>query len=212
MPEQRRPVYIFGKVLFSFIFRVIFRTHIAGRDRIPQHGGLLVVCNHISFADPPMVGVAMTRQVDFMAMAELFRKRWLAGLLRKAGTFPVDRRRVDHGAAREAIRRLRAGHCVVIFPEAGIRLGEKSVLGGDPVFKPGAGTIALLGRAAILPVIVRDTRKPYDWRNWFRRATMRVMIGCPFSLWSPAHIADDERRRRARETLREQLLKTVELD
>ena len=90
----------------------------------------------------------------------MFRKPWLARLLRATGCFPVDRSRVDHGAVREAIRRLRAGRCVVIFPEAGIRLTEQSVLGGDPVFKPGAGSIALLGEAPILPVIVRDTRKP----------------------------------------------------
>lgn len=212
MPADRRPVYTFGKLVFAFIFRVIFRTRIIGRDRVPPEGGLLLVCNHISLADPPMVGVAMTRKVDFLAMAELFRKPWLAKIVRSTGAFPVDRNRVDHGAARESIRRLRAGRCVVIFPEAGIRSGEKSVLGGDPVFKPGAGAIALLGHAAILPVIVRGTRKPYDWRNWFRRATMSVTIGCPFSLWGPAGISDDERRRRARETLREQLLKTVELN
>src|SRR2546428_12175480 len=107
-----------------------------------------------------------------MTMAEMFRNPLLAVILRGVRAFPVDRSRADHGAAREAVRRLRAGRCVAIFPEGGIRLTEKSVLGGDPIFKPGAGSIALLGEAAILPVIVRDTRKPYQWRNWFRRETM----------------------------------------
>lgn len=210
--------YGVGKFLFSIIFRIIFRTRMTGRERIPRRGGLLVVCNHISFADPPMVAVAMPRPVEFMTMSEMFRKPWIARLLRTIGCFPVDRSRVDHGAAREAIRRLRAGRCVVIFPEAGIRLGEKSVLGGDPVFKPGAGSIALLGGAAILPVIVRDTRKPYIGRNWLpihrgklRRESMSVTFGYPFCLWSPEDLPADERRRRSRETLREQLLKTVEL-
>jgi 1-acyl-sn-glycerol-3-phosphate acyltransferase len=203
--------YGVGKSLFTFIFRVIFRTRLIGRDRVPRQGGLLIVCNHISFADPPMVAVAMPRPVEFMTMAEMFRKPWMAKLFRTIGCFPVDRSRVDHSAAREAIRRLRAGRCIAIFPEAGIRLGEKSVLGGDPVFKPGAGSIALLGGAAILPVIVRDTRKPYNWRNWLKRETMSVTFGYPFCLWSPEDLPGDERRRRSRETLREQLLKTVEL-
>ena len=212
MPAERRPLYTFGKWLFGIIFCIIFRTTISGRDRVPPDGGLLVVCNHISFADPPMVGVAIPRPVDFLAMVELFRNPFLARIVRAVGAFPVDRSRADGGAAREAIRRLQAGRCVVIFPEAGIRMGEKSVLGGDPVFKPGAGALALLGRLAILPVIVRGTRKPYDWRNWFRRETMSATIGCPFCLWSPEDLQYDERRRRARETLREQLLKTVELN
>lgn len=203
--------YGVGKLLFTIIFRVIFRTRVAGRDRVPRKGGLLIVCNHISLADPPLLGTVTPRPVEFMAMAELFRRPWMAKLFRAVGCFPVDRSRVDHGAVREAIRRLRAGRCVAIFPEGGIRLHEKSVLGGDPVFKPGAASIALLGGAAILPVIVRDTRKPYEWRNWFRRETIRVTFGRPFCLWMPESLSAEQRRQRARETLREQLLKTVEL-
>lgn len=211
--------YAVGKFSFAIIFRVIFRTHIVGRDRVPREDGLLVVCNHISFADPPLLGVAMPRPVEFMTMAEMFRKPWLAKLLRTIGCFPVDRSRVDHGAVRETIRRLRTGRCVAIFPEGGIRLTEQSVLGGDPEFKPGAGSIALLGGAAILPVIVRDTRKPYVGRNWLpvhqgrlRRETISITFGGPFCLWNPDGLAAAERRRHADDVLREQLLKTVELN
>jgi 1-acyl-sn-glycerol-3-phosphate acyltransferase len=136
----------------------------------------------------------------------------MARILRTVGCFPVDRSRADSGSAREAVRRLRAGHCVVIFPEAGIRLGEKSVLGGDPAFKPGAGLIAELSHATILPVIVRDTRQPYNWRNWLRRARLSVTFGHPFCLWQPGHLTVHERRTIARTTLRDALLKTVQLD
>ena len=204
--------YGVGKFLFSIVFRMIFHTRIVGRERIPSESGLLVVCNHISFLDPPLLGVVMPRPVEFMTMAELFRKPWLARLLRTVGCFPVDRSRIDHGAAREAIRRLRAGRCVVIFPEGGIRLTEQSVLGGEPVFKPGAGSIALLGGASILPVIVRDTRKPYLGRNWLRHETVGITFGCPFCLWNPAGLSTADRRSRSREFLREELLKTVELN
>jgi 1-acyl-sn-glycerol-3-phosphate acyltransferase len=196
---------------FGLIFRGIFRTQIIGRDRVPLQGGLLTVCNHISYVDPPLLAIATPRPVEFMTMAEMFRRPLMAKVLGIMGCFPVDRTRAGHGAAREAIRRLRNGRCVAIFPEAGIRVGEKSVLGGDPIFKPGAGSVALLGGAAILPVIVRGTRAPYRWQNWFRRETMTVTFGCPFSLWVPAQLSSDQRRTAAREVLREQLLKTVEL-
>jgi 1-acyl-sn-glycerol-3-phosphate acyltransferase len=211
-------LYYGFRFLFAIVFRGVFRTRIAGRERVPREGGLLIVCNHISFVDPPLLGVVVPRPVEFMTMAEMFRKPWLAKLLRTIGCFPVDRSRADSGAAREAIRRLRAGRCVAIFPEAGIRLTEKSVLGGNPEFKPGAGSIALLGEASILPVIVRDTRKPYSARHWLpfrqgrlQREMMSVTFGYPFCLWNPSGLPTEERRRRSRETLRNQLLKTVEL-
>ncbi|MGA2605295.1 MAG: lysophospholipid acyltransferase family protein [Verrucomicrobiia bacterium] len=211
--------YGIGKSLFTIIFRVVFRARIAGRDRVPREGGLLIVCNHISFADPPLLSTVMPRPVEFMTMAEMFRKPWMARLLRTIGCFPIDRSRVDQRAVREAIRRLRAGRCIAIFPEGGIRLTAKSVLGGDPDTKPGAGAIALLGQAVILPVIVRDTRKPYAPRNWLpihqgrlRRETLGITFGQPFCLWNPHGLAAEERRQRAETVVRQQLLKTVELN
>ena len=139
-----RILYAVIRSVFLFIFRVIFSTRVRGCDRVPRSGGLLAVCNHISWADPPMLAAALPRPVEFMTMVEVFRIP-VVGALAGQFTFPVDRSRPDASAAREAVRRLRAGHCVGLFPEAGIRLTERSVLGGQPEFKPGAGLIALLG-------------------------------------------------------------------
>jgi 1-acyl-sn-glycerol-3-phosphate acyltransferase len=204
---MRRFCYECWRLLFAFIFRVIFRTRIIGRERVPQTGGLLLVANHSSLADPPLLGVTTPRPVDFMAMVELFRHPIIKRLVQSAGAFAVDRSRVDHVAAREAIRRLRDGRCVGIFPEGGIRVGEQSVLGGQPVLKPGAETLALLGHAVILPVVIRGSRLPYDWHNWLRRETLSVTYGAPFCLWQPDH----QRRDDFAVVIREQLLNTVEL-
>ena len=211
-------IYGGGRFLFRLVFQGVFHTRMRGRDRVPRRGGLLVVSNHISFVDPPLVATVLPRRLAFMAMVELFRKPVLGAVMRAIRAIPVDRSRNDHNAARQAIRRLRAGDCVLIFPEGGIRVTEKSVLGGDPTFRPGAAAIALLGGAAIQPVVVRDTRQPYQWRNWlpfargtWRRATMSVTFGHPFCLWNPETVPAEERRQLARQTLREQLLKTVEL-
>jgi 1-acyl-sn-glycerol-3-phosphate acyltransferase len=205
--------------LFTILFRGVFRTQISGVDRVPRTGGLLLVANHISLVDPPLIGCVTPRRVEFMAMAELFRHPVLAFFSRAIGAFPVERTRPDQSAVREAVRRLRAGNCVGIFPEAGIRRTEKSVLAGHAQFSMGASMIALHGQAPILPVIVRDTRMPYDWRNWLpfgrgrhSRVTMRVTFGQPFCLWIPPHLSLRERRRLAHELVRDQLLKTVALD
>jgi 1-acyl-sn-glycerol-3-phosphate acyltransferase len=184
---------------------------VTGAERVPAAGGLLIVANHLSFVDPPIIGGLTPRRVDFMAMTELFRNPVSAALMRALGAFPVDRAKPDPRAVREAVRRLRAGHCVGIFPEGGIREGAQSVLGGEPVFRPGAGMIALLGEVPILPVIVRHTRAPYRWQNWLRRAPMSVTFGAPFSLWVPGHVPLHQRRQLAREVLRSALLSTAKL-
>jgi 1-acyl-sn-glycerol-3-phosphate acyltransferase len=144
-----------------------------------------------------------------MAMIELFRHPLLARLVRALGCIPVDRNKVDHTAAREAIRRLRAGHCVGIFPEAGIRLTEASVLGGQPNLRPGLETIAVLSQAVIVPVIIRNSRLPYDWKNWFRRPTLSVTFGHPFCLWRPKTDRDPAG---LHAIVRDALLKTVALN
>ena len=212
MKQKPSLLYRFGVLLGRIVFHGFFCTRINGRERVPVEGGLLIICNHISFFDPPLLGTASPRPVGFMAMAELFRRPWMATIMRQLGVFSVDRSNSGHGAAREGIRRLRAGLCVAIFPEGGIHTGKDSVLGGNPVFKPGAGALALLGHATILPVIVRDTRKPYSWRNWLRRETISITFGYPFSLRLPHSLPMREQRALARELLREQLLRTVEID
>jgi 1-acyl-sn-glycerol-3-phosphate acyltransferase len=212
MSIGHRILYAVARLLLTVVFRGFFRVRVAGVQHVPREGGLLIVSNHISFADPLLIGYFTPRPVDFMALVELFRLPVLGALTRAVGAFPVDRSRVDHAAAREAVRRLRAGRCVAIFPEGGIRLGPDSVLGGNPRFRPGAGTIGMLGGAAILPVVIRDARKTYAWRNWLRRETLSIRFGRPFCLWAPADLPGQQRRARARETLRDALLKTVELD
>ncbi len=206
---QRRPLVTLARALARVLFCGVFRTTVHGAEQVPRTGGLLIVANHISFVDPPIIGALTPRPVDFMAMAELFRNPISAAVVRSLGAFPVNRAQADARAVREAVRRLRAGHCVGIFPEGGIRSGANSVLGGQPTFRPGAGMIALLGRVPILPVVVRDTRVPYAWRNWLRRGEMNVTFGAPFSLWVPDRLLLHQRRQFARETLRMELLKTA---
>ncbi len=194
-------LFLLVRVVLTFCFDVCFRTRTIGLERVPRSGGLLLVVNHISWFDPMIIGYATPRRVDFMAMAELFRNPVIGWLVRALGAFPVDRSRRDPGAVREAVRRLQAGRCVVIFPEGGIRLGPDSVLGGNPQFKPGAGALAMMSESTILPVVVRDTRKPYSLKNWFRFSPMSVTFGYPFCLWPDPNANSDQRREQARKTL-----------
>jgi 1-acyl-sn-glycerol-3-phosphate acyltransferase len=198
-------LYAFARFLTALVFHTAFRVRVTGRDRIPPAGGLLIISNHLSFADPILIGWLAGRHVEFMALVELFRHPFWGPIVRRLGAFPVDRSRQDHGAVREAVRRLRQGRCVAIFPEGGIRLGEQSVLNGRRSLKGGAALIAQMAAVPVLPVIVRDTRQFHDWRRWFRGGVMHITFGYPFSLLT-------RDRATAHAVVQEQLAKTVELD
>ena len=180
-----------GRLLLVPLFRLGFRVELRGRERVPREGGLLVVSNHISLLDPPVLGVFLPRRPDFMAMRELFDHWLFRPLVRGAMCIPVDRERGDSSAVREAVRRLKAGRCVAIFPEGGVRVGESSALHGDGMFKEGAAAIARMAHAPVLPVVIHGTRSAYHWRNWFfRRAPITIEFGEPFHL--DRHVSREE--------------------
>lgn len=208
MSRAGRFLYWLARLIFGALFHTVFHLRIRGSDLVPKSGPVLVVANHISLADPPLLGVAIPRPLLFMAMSELFQHRWLGGFVRAVGSIPVDRSRTDFGAARQAIRKLREGWCVVIFPEGGIRRGAESVLGNNPQLRPGAETIARLSRAAVLPVILRGADAALHIRGWLRRATIEVTFGQPFCLCGETQTGQD---REDLELVRRELLKTVAL-
>lgn len=104
-----------------------------------------MLANHISDADPPMMGYVVPRPAHFMAKSELFSVPVLGSIMRAYRAFPVNRGAPDRAALRKAIELLRAGECVVMFPE-----GECSETGEMLPLLPGA---ALIIRSAAVPVI-----------------------------------------------------------
>lgn len=153
------------------------RRRVVGKENVPQQGPLLVVANHLSLVDPPLLGITLEREVTFMAKKELFRFPPLGYLMRGFGAFPVHRGQLDIAALRQAQQALTEGRVLVMFPE-----GMRSRSGHlRPAFS-GAALIALRSGAPILPVGIAGTEK-MKWPVWvFRRPRITVNIGVPFHL------------------------------
>ncbi|MCX7826286.1 MAG: 1-acyl-sn-glycerol-3-phosphate acyltransferase [Verrucomicrobiae bacterium] len=183
------------------LFGVFFRIERRGREHVPRAGGVLVVSNHISWFDPPLLNIALPRVPHWLAMVELFSGRFLRWLFTHGGLIPIDRDHPGSAALKEAIRRLREGNVLVLFPEGGIHREPNTVLGGNPDIKEGAALIALKAGVPIVPAIIQNARISYRWQNWFfRRFTIRITFGEPFRL--PA----DAKRALAHAMIREKLL------
>jgi 1-acyl-sn-glycerol-3-phosphate acyltransferase len=154
----------------NFVARVFLGLRIEGREHIPKSGGVLVACNHISYWDPPLLGVAYNRELFYMAKKELFRNKLFGALIRAYNAIPVSRGVFSRGALEKAIGVIRSGRSIVIFPEG--RRSEPGVL-GEP--KPGLGMVAEKTGCPIVPayVIGSDTIK----RCLIRRRSLQICFG-----------------------------------
>ncbi len=162
---------------------VFFRVERRGRSNLPRTGGVLVISNHISWFDPPLLNLLLKRIPNWLAMVELFKPGFRRWFFTGGGVIPVDRNDPGIGPVKEAIRRVRAGGVLVLFPEGGIREEPNSVLGGNPEFKPGAAMIAMRVGVPIVPAIIQNARAAYQKQNWFfRRHAIRLTLGDPFRL------------------------------
>lgn len=129
--------------------RLYFRIRFQGVQHIPRSGPLLIVPNHVTYADPVLATIPVRRPVYYMAWNALFRIPGFAWLIRRLRAFPVDIDGADAGAARTAVRLLNAGEAVMIFPEAG-----RSPDGRVQRFRLGAFRLACSLGVPIMPVTI----------------------------------------------------------
>jgi 1-acyl-sn-glycerol-3-phosphate acyltransferase len=145
----RTPVLDVFRPAFHAACRAYFGLVLRGVEHIPPAGPLIITPNHQTYADPPLVTIPVRRRVHYMAWNRLFDVPGLAWLIRRLRAFPVDVDARDARAAREAIRLLRHGQVLMIFPE-----GERSVTGAVMPFKPGAFRLAASLDVPVLPVTI----------------------------------------------------------
>lgn len=165
--------YKIVRAILNFLFFVLFRLHVEGRENIPQTGAIIVAPNHKSYWDPPVIGVAFnTRIIHYMAKEELFKNPLFGWLIRQFGTFPVKRGAVDRTAIRQAMRELKAGNPLGIFPE-GTRIKRE----GLGRFHSGMASLALMTGTPVIPVAVIGSKDlPH------KKGPLAVLIGKPIEV------------------------------
>jgi 1-acyl-sn-glycerol-3-phosphate acyltransferase len=159
--------------------------HLGARVRFLEFGKIpsgpcVMVSNHISHFDPPLLSGWLPRKIDWIAMSELFGTKWSKAGFTWLDVIPVDRHGDDRQALRTAIKRLEAGRMIGIFPEGGIRDGARSILAGAEM-REGAFLLAAKANCPVLPVVILGSERLYNRRNWlpWRRAKVFIATGDP---------------------------------
>ena len=169
--------YHFSGLLVRMLFLLLTRRQVRGRENILGEGSVLIVSNHISLVDIPLLGISFGRKVIFMAKKELFRFRFLNYFMRILASFPVHRGRLDREALRQSLQVLADGMALVIFPE-GTRSNSARL---RPAFS-GSALVALRSGVPVLPVGIAGTEKFKGVGGMLRRPQVTVNIGRPFYL------------------------------
>jgi 1-acyl-sn-glycerol-3-phosphate acyltransferase len=151
------PLYSLIAVFSTPVLYGVFRLRARGRENLPSDGGYVLACNHVSNFDPWPLGLPLwpKRFLRFMAKSELY---WwpLRYLLNAGGAFPVRRGQHDVEAIETAVRLVREGHVVAMFPE-GTRRTKGLVKKFEARPRSGAARIALEGGVPLVPAAVRGT-------------------------------------------------------
>jgi len=166
------------RALIRILMLLLSRARVHGRDLVPSSGAAIVVSNHLSMVDPPVLVGAFPRPLVLMSKAENDRGL-LKFFMRLVGAFTVRRGKVDREALRNAERTLAAGRLLCIFPE-GTRGGGTLIEGHG-----GAAMLAVRTGVPIIPVAITGTPQVFMRRfPWFGYPRVTVTIGEPFFLRS----------------------------
>ena len=171
-----------GTAIAGFLARLLFGARIEGVEHIPRSGPFILVSNHCSNLDPPILGWASGHQVGrvvhFMAKIEMRGWPIVGSLATQAGVYFVRRGEGDRGAQRFSMEALAAGRPLALFVE-----GTRSRDGHLKSGKHGAALLAIRSGAPLVPVGIAGTHRIFPGRSrWPHPTRVTVRFGAPFTL------------------------------
>ncbi len=170
-------VYYFGRVLIHIVAAPLFYWTVKGKENLPKKGPVLIACNHLHIADPPVVAASIPLKAVFMAKEELWKNKWTRYWVENFGAFSVKRNAFDREAIRQAEEFLGKGVSLIMFPE-----GERSKNSQLKKALPGAALIALRTGVPVVPVAVCGTEYIRDLKWAFlHHPKITITIGKPFN-------------------------------
>ena len=151
---QKLIYQLVSKLLVFPIYKFVFRGYLIGRDNIPQKDSFIVVSNHGSLLDPPLLGHALGRNISFMAKAELFKVPFLGLIIKACGAYPVKRGIADKNTIKTACKKLSNDNSIGIFID-----GTRQKNGRVNKPKQGAALLAFKNQKLLLPVAIVNSHR-----------------------------------------------------
>lgn len=183
------------------LIRRRWQVRLHGEEQVPTSGPVVVAANHLGFIDGPLMAILSPRPVHALTKHEMFVGR-TGAFLRRSGQIPVDRFHPDPLAVKTALRVLREGNVVGLFPEGARGAGDLAR------FHRGAAYLALAAGAPVVPLIFFGTREPGAHTNSVppKGAAIDLVYGPPVAVEAVPWPRRREQVDRVSSLLRERLL------
>src|SRR3954454_13204718 len=170
------PYYWVGYHLTKIIGRIFFRLRVVHRERMINHGPVILAANHQSYLDPPAAGSVSDRAIYFLARRSLLDGWFFGWILPKLNVIPVDSETGrDRTSLKALIRILRAGQGTVIFPE-----GQRTPDGQLQPAQPGLGLVVAKTLAPVVPMRIFGAYEAWPiHEKWTRPGRVTIVVGEP---------------------------------
>jgi len=156
---QKLIYQLVSKLFVLPIYKFVFRGHLIGIENIPQKNAFIMVSNHGSLLDPPLLGHALGRNISFMAKAELFKIPFLGFVIKACGAYPVKRGIADKNTIKTACKKLSNNNSIGIFID-----GTRQKNGRVNKPKQGAALLAFKNQKLLLPVAIVNSHRLIRFR------------------------------------------------
>ena len=188
-----------GKSLLKKLYKIEY----VGTENIPMEGGYIIASNHINAIDPGIIALGMEgRQLHFMGKKELFENPIIKKILTKLNGFPIVRGSADSEALNYAVRVVKEGHVLGIFPE-----GTRSKDYKPARAKRGVSMIAHKANSAVLPVSIYNS----DEMKTGSKITVRYGKLIPYENLGISEDASKEELKEAAKTIMNEIVKLWEM-
>lgn len=168
--------YWLGYTFFKTMARGFFDYSVVGKERLQFEGGALLVCNHASFLDPPLAGVALDQDIYFLARKSLMSNPLAKAVYKAWNSIPVDQDKPDMSSLKAVIRLLKQGEKVLVFPE-----GSRTADGNLQEGQPGVGLIVSKAQVPVIPMRLFGTREALPLGgSMFQPSEITLVVGEPW--------------------------------
>ncbi|MDR1268928.1 MAG: 1-acyl-sn-glycerol-3-phosphate acyltransferase [Planctomycetaceae bacterium] len=188
---QKRLFYYLVRIPINLFFMIFYGVRFYGRNNMPNEGGVVVISNHQSHFDPPLIAAGLRRRLNFLARKSLFRLKSFAWLIDMLDAIPLDIEGIGFEGIKESLKRLRNGEMLLVFPE-----GARTWNGEIAPFLQGSLILAQRSKATILPTALngcydawpRVNKFPWLWGK------IRVIYGKPIPYTEFKDLQEEELR------------------